>query len=63
MHMCTFFTDQGKNAAEVSMKFAFCKGSIRDGSLRTKIDEFSENFQRGWGEVFNPKVYIADFGT
>ena len=24
-------------------------------------DEFSEKLQ-GWGDIFNPKIYIADFG-
>ena len=29
----------------------------------TKTDEFSEKFQReGGGIIFNPKIYIADFG-
>ena len=27
----------------------------------TKTDEFSENFQRGEGFIFNPKIYVADF--
>ena len=27
----------------------------------TKTDEFSENFQGG-GVIFNPKIYVADFG-
>ena len=26
------------------------------------MDEFSENFQRGMGVIFNPKIYVADFG-
>ena len=29
----------------------------------TKTDEFSEKFQRGAGVIFNPKIYIADFGN
>ena len=29
----------------------------------TKSDEFSEKFQRGRGVIFNPKIYIADFGN
>ena len=34
----------------------------KDGA--TNSDEFSEKFQRGWGGViFNPKIYIADFGN
>ena len=28
----------------------------------TKMDEFSEHFQRGAGVIFNPKIFIADFG-
>ena len=32
----------------------------------TKTDEFSEKFQRGRGGgvgvIFNPKIYVADFG-
>ena len=44
MHMCNFFTDQGKNAAEVSMEFAFCKVSIRDGSISTKTVEYVQKF-------------------
>ena len=28
----------------------------------TKSDEFSEKFQRGGG-IFNPKIYVADFGN
>ena len=32
----------------------------RDGC--TKSDEFSEKFQRG-GVIFNPKIYVADFGN
>ena len=30
----------------------------------TKTDEFSEKFQRGGkgGVIFNPNIYIADFG-
>ena len=32
----------------------------RDGC--TKLDEFSEKFQRG-GVIFNPKIYVADFGN
>ena len=28
----------------------------------TKTDEFSEKFQGG-GVIFNPKIYIADFGN
>ena len=27
----------------------------------TKSDEFSEKCQRGWGVIFNPKIYVADF--
>ena len=28
----------------------------------SKTDEFSEKFQRGgWGVIFNPKIYVADF--
>ena len=27
----------------------------------SKMDEFSEKFQRGGGVIFNPKIYIADF--
>ena len=26
------------------------------------MNEFSENFQRGGGVIFNPKIYVADFG-
>ena len=29
----------------------------------TKSDEFSEKFHRGEGVIFNPKIYIADFGN
>ena len=30
----------------------------------TKTDEFSEKFQgEGKGVIFNPKIYIADFGN
>ena len=30
----------------------------------TKTDEFWENFERGGGGgvIFNPKIYVADFG-
>ena len=28
----------------------------------TKTDEFSEKFQRGGEVIFNPKIYVADFG-
>ena len=28
----------------------------------TQSDEFLEKFQRGWGGIFNPKIYIAYFG-
>ena len=28
----------------------------------SKTDEFSEKFQKGRGVIFNPKIYIADFG-
>ena len=28
----------------------------------TKTDEFSEKFQRGGRVIFNPKVYVANFG-
>ena len=28
----------------------------------SKTDEFSEKFQKGGGVIFNPKIYIADFG-
>ena len=28
----------------------------------TKSDEFSEKHQKGGGVIFNPKIYIADFG-
>ena len=29
----------------------------------TKTDDFLERFQRRWEEgIFNPKIYIADFG-
>ena len=28
----------------------------------TKTDKFSGNFQRGWGVIFNPKIYVANFG-
>ena len=33
----------------------------RDGC--TKSDEFSEKFQRGGGVIFNPKIYVVDFGN
>ena len=44
-----------------------CLPSIRFLSLGTgddtKTDEFSEKVQRGGGGViFNPKIYVADFG-
>ena len=29
----------------------------------TKTDEFSEHFQRGGGVIFNPKIYIVNFGN
>ena len=29
----------------------------------TKSDEYSEMVQRGGGVIFNPKIYIADFGN
>ena len=29
----------------------------------TKTDRFSDNFQGGRGVIFNPKIYIADFGN
>ena len=35
-------------------------GSGTDGG--TKSDEFSEKFQGGGVVIFNPKIYIADFG-
>ena len=28
----------------------------------TKTDKFSGNIRRGWGVIFNPKVYVANFG-
>ena len=28
----------------------------------TKSDEFLEKCQKGGGVIFNPKIYIADFG-
>ena len=28
----------------------------------TKSDKFSEKFQGGGGVIFNPEIYIADFG-
>ena len=46
---------------EVSQYCRTCN-TVRDG-LGYKADEFSENFQRGGGGIiFNPKIYIADFG-
>ena len=27
------------------------------------MDEFSLNFQKGGEVIFNPKIYIADFGN
>ena len=33
----------------------------RDGC--TKSDEFSEKFQRREGDIFNPKIYVADIGN
>ena len=41
---------------------------ILDNVVATKdwrnfgTDEFSEKFQRGGGVIFNPKIYVADFG-
>ena len=35
-------------------------GKRKEGG--TQSDEFSEKFQRG-GFIFNPKVYVADFGN
>ena len=29
----------------------------------TKSDEFLEKCQRGGGVIFNPKIYVADFGN
>ena len=29
----------------------------------TKSDEFLEKRQRGRGVIFNPKIYVADFGN
>ena len=29
----------------------------------TKSDEFLEKFQRGGAVIFNPKIYVADFGN
>ena len=29
----------------------------------TKSDEFLEKCQRGGGGIFNPKIYVADFGN
>ena len=28
-----------------------------------KSDVFSEKFQRGGGGIFNPKIYVTDFGN
>ena len=39
------------------MAFALGKGGA------TKLDEFSEKFQGGEGVIFNPKIYVADFGN
>ena len=49
-----------------SQEQLFLVGNINSGTGDgTKTDEFSEKFQRGgsggWG-IFNPKIYIADFG-
>ena len=44
----------------------FCNGfpSINPLGKPTpsKTDEFSEKFQMGEGVIFNPKIYVADFG-
>ena len=29
----------------------------------TQTGEFSEKFQTGGGVIFNPKIYVADFGN
>ena len=29
----------------------------------TKSDEFLEKFPKGGGVIFNPKIYVADFGN
>ena len=29
----------------------------------TKSEEFLEKSQRGGGVIFNPKIYVADFGN
>ena len=31
--------------------------------LATKSDEFLETRQRGGGVIFNPKIYVADYGN
>ena len=36
------------------------KNSIREGD-GTKTEEFLKKFQGG-GVIFNPKIYVADFG-
>ena len=35
---------------------------VRKGPA-TKSGEISEKCQRGWGVIFNPKIYVADFGN
>ena len=43
--------------------YTFKKGLPLGNGGATKTDEFSEKLQREGGVIFNPKVYVADFGN
>ena len=38
-------------------------GAVLGKLSPSKTDEISEKFQRGGGVIFNPKIYIAKFGS
>ena len=46
--------------AELFLQFNFLR--LEKGGY-TKSDEFSEKFQRREGDIFNPKIYVADIGN
>ena len=41
----------------------FLENSCQGKGPATKSDDFLEKFQRGGRVIFNPKIYIADFGN
>ena len=54
---------KGKERLKMDQAICLCQESYGLGTGQaTKTDEFSENFQRGEGFIFNPKIYVAYFG-